>query len=104
MTLLVEVVLSVSPDVLKKAHVSATSCSRRGRLHTHTHTHTHTHAHTLEFTDATQQVHRFASNKELAERFDTVEKLLHEPDIQRWVEWVSTQVMNTSFTFLALFL
>jgi hypothetical protein len=36
-------------------------------------------------------VHRFASNKELADRYDTVEKLMAEPDIQRWVEWVSTQ-------------
>lgn len=36
-------------------------------------------------------VHRFASNKELADKYETTEKLLAEEPIQKWVEWVSTQ-------------
>lgn len=37
-------------------------------------------------------VHRFASNKDLADRYFTTSKLLEEPQIQRWVAWVATQM------------
>eukprot|EP00038_Savillea_parva_P013375 m.8169 g.8169 ORF g.8169 m.8169 type:complete len:284 (+) comp2508_c0_seq2:318-1169(+) len=36
-------------------------------------------------------VHRFASNKDLAESYDTTAKLRQEESIQRWISWVGSQ-------------
>ncbi len=37
------------------------------------------------------QVHNLFTNKELEKEYNTLEALLGNPDIQKWVKWVSKQ-------------
>jgi len=38
--------------------------------------------------DCGDQIHQLFTNKELEKKFDTLEKLLVEPKIQKWALWV----------------
>ena len=34
------------------------------------------------------QIHKLFDEKELANNYDTLEKLLNNPDIQKWADWI----------------
>ena len=41
--------------------------------------------------DCADQVHKLFTNKELAKEFNTLEKLLADPKIQKWIAWVKNK-------------
>jgi len=41
--------------------------------------------------DCGDQIHQLFTNKELKNKFNTLEKLLAEPQIQGWVKWVQAK-------------
>lgn len=41
--------------------------------------------------DCGDQIHKLFTNKELKREYNTLEKLLTDPKIQRWKEWVNNK-------------
>jgi hypothetical protein len=41
--------------------------------------------------DCGDQIHQLFTNKELAKEYDTLEKLLADPKIQKWIAWVKNK-------------
>lgn len=41
--------------------------------------------------DCGDQIHQLFTNKELAKEYNTLEKLLANPKIQKWIEWVKNK-------------
>jgi len=39
--------------------------------------------------DCGDQIHNLFTNKELAKKFNTLEKLLESEKIQKWIKWIS---------------
>ena len=48
-----------------------------------------------------KMVHKLFSNKDLAKKYDTVEKLLSHPDVQKWVEWIKRKPNDFSVCMAA---
>jgi len=44
------------------------------------------------------QLHLMFSNRELRNKYNTLEKILAEPKVQKYIEWVKNKPIETHFT------
>jgi len=51
--------------------------------------------------DCGNQIHKLFTEKELADRYNTLEKIVSQPSIQNWVKWISKKPSEFYINFKA---